>query len=322
MKCAQGIQAVPLCALFAGRDASAVKLAGEEQTHTGKQGPDGNLPQLELQLSKPNITVIASHSGPDDGVGAYRACAPGAARLVVGLLGCFRCKRPHARTCVSTPCTSRHAPTSARTAQLGWQCIRCCCWPGMRASRSWRPCYTHPHPQQQPAHAPVALPNPCHAMMRGWTDECMEPHSPPPPHAHAHAELDAPWEHSADWAYGMSTSMYDCGPSGRRNGDPVADCFGVLGYPEGAVIAVADGVNWGEPPRRCVWDRVYPCTPVHATQCNAVQWPRPGLWLCSCHGGCIREGPAMLGTPCTASEGKRAHDSHAYGGLPCVTGSL
>lgn len=70
-------------------------------------------------------------------------------------------------------------------------------------------------------------------------------------HARAHAELDAPWGRSADWAYGVSTSMYDCAPSGRRNGEPVADCFGVLGYPEGAVIAVADGVNWGEPPRRC-----------------------------------------------------------------------
>ncbi len=44
--------------------------------------------------------------------------------------------------------------------------------------------------------------------------------------------------------------MYDLGPTGRRNGEPVADCFGILAYPEGAILAVADGVNWGEPPRR------------------------------------------------------------------------
>lgn len=66
----------------------------------------------------------------------------------------------------------------------------------------------------------------------------------------SHAELEATWDHPADWAYGVSTSMYDHAPSGRRNGEPVADCFGIIGYSEGAIMAVADGVNWGEPPRR------------------------------------------------------------------------
>lgn len=63
-------------------------------------------------------------------------------------------------------------------------------------------------------------------------------------------DLPASWDNPVDWAYGISVSMYDLGPTGRRNGEPVADCFGILAYPEGAILAVADGVNWGEPPRR------------------------------------------------------------------------
>ncbi|GIM01870.1 hypothetical protein Vretimale_6664 [Volvox reticuliferus] len=53
--------------------------------------------------------------------------------------------------------------------------------------------------------------------------------------------------------------MYDLGPTGRRNGEPVADCFGILAYPEGAILAVADGVNWGEPPRRAARCAVLGC---------------------------------------------------------------
>jgi len=45
--------------------------------------------------------------------------------------------------------------------------------------------------------------------------------------------------------------MYDAAPvTGRRSGDPIADCFVTLGYANGALLAVADGVNWGEPARR------------------------------------------------------------------------
>jgi hypothetical protein len=47
-----------------------------------------------------------------------------------------------------------------------------------------------------------------------------------------HAELPASWSDPVDWAHGISVSMYDLGPTGRRNGEPVADCFGVLAYPE------------------------------------------------------------------------------------------
>lgn len=65
------------------------------------------------------------------------------------------------------------------------------------------------------------------------------------------AGLQLPWDAPADWVYGNSISMYDASPvTARRSGDPIADCFVALGYPSGALLAVADGVNWGEPARR------------------------------------------------------------------------
>ncbi|KAG2438537.1 hypothetical protein HXX76_005088 [Chlamydomonas incerta] len=72
-------------------------------------------------------------------------------------------------------------------------------------------------------------------------------------------DLPATWDNPVDWAYGISVSMYDLGPTGRRNGEPVADCFGILAYQEGAILAVADGVNWGEPPRRAARCAVLGC---------------------------------------------------------------
>lgn len=32
----------------------------------------------------------------------------------------------------------------------------------------------------------------------------------------------------------------------NRNGDPIADCFGIISRKDSAILAVADGVNWGE----------------------------------------------------------------------------
>ncbi|GLI63050.1 hypothetical protein VaNZ11_005765 [Volvox africanus] len=117
-------------------------------TLCGKQGAEGEPPEANLHLSKPNTTIIASHSGPDAGVAVYKQFA---------------------------------------------------------------------------------------------------------------ADLTATWDNPVDWAYGISVSMYDLGPTGRRNGEPVADCFGILAYPEGAILAVADGVNWGEPPRRAARCAVLGC---------------------------------------------------------------
>lgn len=52
-------------------------------------------------------------------------------------------------------------------------------------------------------------------------------------------------------AWGSAISLYELDPlTGQRNGDPIADCFASITYLQGAVLALADGVNWGEKPKQ------------------------------------------------------------------------
>lgn len=45
----------------------------------------------------------------------------------------------------------------------------------------------------------------------------------------------------------MSDSLYDRNQVTKvKNGDPIADCFGIIARRDSAVLAVADGVNWGK----------------------------------------------------------------------------
>ncbi|CAP24187.2 Protein CBG02308 [Caenorhabditis briggsae] len=48
-------------------------------------------------------------------------------------------------------------------------------------------------------------------------------------------------------AYGMSVSLYEKNPiTGVNAGEPIADVWGVVGRSNNGVLALADGVNWGE----------------------------------------------------------------------------
>uniref|UniRef100_A0A1I7TF76 PPM-type phosphatase domain-containing protein n=1 Tax=Caenorhabditis tropicalis TaxID=1561998 RepID=A0A1I7TF76_9PELO len=48
-------------------------------------------------------------------------------------------------------------------------------------------------------------------------------------------------------AFGMSVSLYEKNPlSGVNAGEPIADVWGVVGRNNNGVLALADGVNWGE----------------------------------------------------------------------------
>ncbi|XP_063229906.1 PP2C-like domain-containing protein CG9801 [Bacillus rossius redtenbacheri] len=48
-------------------------------------------------------------------------------------------------------------------------------------------------------------------------------------------------------AYGAATTLYERNPlTGENAGDPIADCFAVVARENSAVLALADGVNWGE----------------------------------------------------------------------------
>ncbi|XP_019759161.1 PP2C-like domain-containing protein CG9801 isoform X3 [Dendroctonus ponderosae] len=61
------------------------------------------------------------------------------------------------------------------------------------------------------------------------------------------ASLPAEWTRKSDCFYGVSDSLYDRNQvTKQKNGDPIADCFGLITRNDSAILAVADGVNWGE----------------------------------------------------------------------------
>lgn len=58
--------------------------------------------------------------------------------------------------------------------------------------------------------------------------------------------LPPEWQRCSDHIYGISDSLYDKNQITKlKNGDPIADCFGVIARKDSAILAVADGVNWG-----------------------------------------------------------------------------
>ncbi|CAG9818696.1 unnamed protein product [Phaedon cochleariae] len=59
--------------------------------------------------------------------------------------------------------------------------------------------------------------------------------------------LPEDWNKKSDFFYGLSDSLYDRNQvTKNNNGDPIADCFGIIARNDSAILAVADGVNWGE----------------------------------------------------------------------------
>ncbi|CAL4115814.1 unnamed protein product, partial [Meganyctiphanes norvegica] len=55
------------------------------------------------------------------------------------------------------------------------------------------------------------------------------------------------WNRPNKSAFGISTTLYERHPvTNERAGNPIADSFGVVGREDSALLALADGVNWGE----------------------------------------------------------------------------
>lgn len=55
------------------------------------------------------------------------------------------------------------------------------------------------------------------------------------------------WNRSEDFAYGISTTLYEAHPCTKlKAGDPIADSFAICLRENSAILALADGVNWGE----------------------------------------------------------------------------
>ena len=58
------------------------------------------------------------------------------------------------------------------------------------------------------------------------------------------------WTKRHPRAYGIGTSLYDCDPvTNCTSGDPVADVYAVVAGENSCILALADGVNWGEKSR-------------------------------------------------------------------------
>ncbi|CAH1102096.1 unnamed protein product [Psylliodes chrysocephalus] len=59
--------------------------------------------------------------------------------------------------------------------------------------------------------------------------------------------LPTEWNAKSEYVFGLSDSLYDRNQvTKNKNGDPIADCFGIIARKDSAILAVADGVNWGE----------------------------------------------------------------------------
>lgn len=55
------------------------------------------------------------------------------------------------------------------------------------------------------------------------------------------------WSQSTEDAFGISTTLYESHPTTKaKAGEPIADSFGIVVRENSAILALADGVNWGE----------------------------------------------------------------------------
>ncbi|XP_076650041.1 PP2C-like domain-containing protein CG9801 [Halictus rubicundus] len=54
------------------------------------------------------------------------------------------------------------------------------------------------------------------------------------------------WFNPHETAYGIATTLYEKNPTNNtNNGEPIADSFGIVARSNSAILALADGVNWG-----------------------------------------------------------------------------
>lgn len=57
----------------------------------------------------------------------------------------------------------------------------------------------------------------------------------------------ANWSVDSDYSCGLSTSLYERNPiTNDVTGSPIADCFALIARQDSCILALADGVNWGE----------------------------------------------------------------------------
>ncbi|CAG0886424.1 unnamed protein product [Darwinula stevensoni] len=68
------------------------------------------------------------------------------------------------------------------------------------------------------------------------------------------------WNRPHPFAYGVSTTLYEKNPVTRINaGNPIADSYAIVARKNNAIMALADGVNWGEKPSLAAKCAVHGC---------------------------------------------------------------
>ncbi|XP_013097225.1 PP2C-like domain-containing protein CG9801 [Stomoxys calcitrans] len=68
------------------------------------------------------------------------------------------------------------------------------------------------------------------------------------------------WKMESDLAYGISVSLYENNMLTKEPmGNPIADCYGMVVRGNAAVMALADGVNWGDGARLAARSAVHGC---------------------------------------------------------------
>ncbi|RXG68188.1 PP2C-like domain-containing protein [Armadillidium vulgare] len=80
---------------------------------------------------------------------------------------------------------------------------------------------------------------------------CQRPPPPPDPDLKRSEKEEIAgilnWNRPHERAFGLSTTLYERHPvTHERAGNPIADAFGIIARENSAVLALADGVNWGE----------------------------------------------------------------------------
>lgn len=113
------------------------------------------------------------------------------------------------------------------------------------------------------------------------------------------------WTKRHPRAYGIGTSLYDCDPITKcTSGDPVADVYAVVAGENSCILALADGVNWGEKSRLAARCAVAGCLHYlsnHLYTANTTRDIMSILLKAFEHAqGCIIDNDATMTTLCVA----------------------
>lgn len=227
------------------KDAAANGSGGSGSTVITRPGLFDATPDVTVMLLAPGPKVAVAVTGPDRGVAALQQQQQQQP---------VKHQHPAASgELLTSPCLPK--PRGSHTQQAHVKPTRSCTC-AVKLTRSWTCAgsflgagdisWRFYCPQQQPGPQPQQQPQQQAQAQAHRQQQQQPPHvSMPPPLSPRQQQL-----HTQQHVWGTAVSLYDLDPlTGQRNGDPIADCFAAIAYQQGAVMALADGVNWGERPK-------------------------------------------------------------------------